>query len=178
MDLSIVIQRAKETAALYNPRGLVPFPFQQMAESLGDLELQFFEITDEVSGAILHQSQDFMILINTQKPETRQYFTLAHEFGHYFLHAEWLRTNPLQGVLDYAELIDGQGMLLRPDKPQEATVDLQKEREANNFAAELIMPEQKVHEFWEVTSDIARSAEAFQVSKSAMATRLERLHLL
>jgi Zn-dependent peptidase ImmA (M78 family) len=73
--------------------------------------------------------------------------------------------------------VDGDGTLLRPDNPAEA-VDLQKEREANSFAAELLMPEEKVREFWQLTHDITTCAEAFQVSQSAMAIRLERLGLV
>ncbi len=180
MDIESIKQRAQEVASLYNPGGLVPFPFQEMATRLGDVRLVFIPMDQStgVSGSIFLQPQDqFVIIVNQRKPETRQYFTLAHEFGHYFIHGDWLRKNPIQGVIDYSEFLEGQGMLLRPDTPQETTVDLQKEREANNFAAELIMPEDRVRDFWEVTHDIAKCAEAFQVSVVAMAIRLERLHL-
>lgn len=178
--MSAIKRRAREITARYNPQGLVPFPFQEMAEQLGNVTLAItsLDTAASVSGAIFLQPNDqFVILVNETKPEVRQYFTIAHEFGHYFLHEQWLRDNPIQGVVDRSELLDGQGMLLRPDIPQEATADFQKEREANNFAAELIMPEDKVREFWQLTPDIERCAEVFQVSASAMAIRLERLHL-
>lgn len=180
MDVSSIKQLAREMSAKYNPEGLVPFPFQPMADSLGNIKIVFVPLEQEsgVSGSIFLQPENtFVIIIDQNKPEVRQYFTLAHEFGHYFIHQQWLKENPIQGVIDYAQLLDGQGMLLRPDNVPEASVDLQKEREANNFAAELIMPEDKVREFWEVTHDISKCAEAFQVSASAMAIRLERLGL-
>jgi Zn-dependent peptidase ImmA (M78 family) len=180
MDMTAVRQRAREIASRYNPEGLVPFPFREMARDLDNVRLVFLplDISAGVSGSIFLQPQDqFVIIIDERKSEVRQYFTLAHEFAHYFIHEQWLRENQIQGVIDYSEFLDGQGMLLRPDSPQETTVDLQKEREANNFAAELIMPEDKVREFWEVTHDITKCAEAFQVSTSAMAIRLERLRL-
>lgn len=180
MDIAQVQSRAREVALEHNPSGLVPFPFQEMAKSLGDVDITTIPLSTNqgVSGAIFVQPDNrFTILINQNKPENRRYFTIAHEFAHYFLHADWLRSNPIQGAVDHSELLDGQGMLLRPDIPEEATVDFQKEREANNFAAELLMPEDKVREFWELTKDIEECARAFQVSSSAMAIRLERLHL-
>lgn len=171
-------KQAREVIKKYNPEGLVPFPFEPTIKELGDIELRFLPITDDVSGAILRQGERFTILINDKKAQVRQYFTIAHELGHYFLHREWLKTNAAGGVVDFAEMLDGQGMLLRPDEPSLTNVDLQKEREANNFAAELLMPEDKVRDFWALTHDIADVANAFQVSKSAMAIRLERLRLL
>lgn len=180
MDLEDIKNRASEITRQHNPEGLVPFPFYEMAASLGNVRIVPIPLEAEagVSGSIFFQPQNnFVIIVDQNKPAVRQYFTLAHEFGHYFIHQDWLRQNPIQGVIDYSEQLDGQSMLLRPDNPTAHVMDPQKEREANNFASELIMPEDKVREFWEVTHDVTKCAEAFQVSTSAMAIRLERLHL-
>lgn len=168
-------QQARKIAQTYNPDGLVPFPFAEMANRLGDVELLYLDTDVEISGAIYFQDNRFTILINQQKPETRQYFTIAHEFAHYFLHDDWLRANSNNGFVDFDEALNGPNRLLRHDSPPG---DPQKELDANNFAAELIMPAGKVREFWDLTHDIVVCANAFLVSKSAMAIRLERLGLV
>lgn len=177
MDLEEIKRRAREVSAAHNPEGLVPFPFERLVEQRGDIDIVMLDsMPAHVSGAIYFEAKRFMILVNTSKPEPRQYFTIAHELGHYFLHDGWLRTHGDSGFVDFSNTTDGQGMLLRADQPIE--VDVQKELEANNFAAELLMPEDKVRAAWEVTKDIVACAEIFLVSASAMATRLEKLNLL
>lgn len=177
MDLSETKKQAREVSAGYNPEGLVPFPFERLIERRGDVDLVMHStMPQHISGAIYFQDKRFTILVNATKPEPRQYFTVAHELGHYFLHDDWLRANGDSGFVDFSNTVDGQGMLLRADQP--IRVDVQKELEANNFAAELLMPEDKVRAAWEVTHDIVPCAEIFLVSASAMALRLEKLNLV
>lgn len=170
---------AIRVAAKYNPSGLVPFPFQTTVDNLQDLTLFYLKnMPEKVSGAIFFQDNGFVIAINENKSVARQNFTVAHELGHYFLHKEWLTENAQSGLVDYSEIVDGEGMLLRPDEQPSDKATLQKEREANNFAAELLMPEDKVRQFWSLTHDVKECADAFQVSVAAMAIRLERLNLV
>ncbi|HEY8999297.1 MAG TPA: ImmA/IrrE family metallo-endopeptidase [Candidatus Saccharimonadales bacterium] len=177
MDLGQIRQRARDVSAEYNPDGLVPFPFERLIDGCGDIDLVMLDsMPAHVSGAIYFEDARFTVLVNGTKPESRQYFTAAHELGHYFLHNDWLREHGDSGFVDFSNTTDSQGMLLRADQPIE--VDVQKELEANNFAAELLMPEDKVRAAWKVTNDIVACAEIFLVSASAMATRLERLNLL
>jgi len=182
MQLSEIRQMARRIIEEYNPDGLVPFPFEVVTEGLGDVDLLFLDgMPQNISGAIFFQEQDggkFIITVNRQEPATRQYFTTAHEFGHYFIHKDWLRTNASNTFVDYEEVLDIDGMLLRPDRAPLDAAMLLKEKEANNFAAELVMPEDKVREFWDLTHDLIRCAKAFQVSQSAMAIRLDRLDLV
>ncbi|MNR05170.1 hypothetical protein D3C85_1211830 [compost metagenome] len=51
------------------------------------------------------------------------------------------------------------------------------EKEANTFAAEILMPEDKVREFYALNGDVKDTADAFKVSTVAMAVRLEKLGL-
>lgn len=173
-------QLVDEILREYNPEGLVPFPFERLAQGKGDIDLLYSgTMPGDVSGAVFLDNKRFTILINADKPTVRQYFTIAHELGHYFLHRQWLIDNSTSGFVDYAEALEGQGMLLRPDDPTAMQqIDMQQEREANTFAAELLMPEHDVQDFWKLTHDIVACADAFQVSKSAMAIRLEKLGLL
>lgn len=177
------IKEAKEKAILvaaeHNPSGLVPFPFRLTVEKIEELSIFYLDnMPDEVSGAIFFQDGEFSIAINKNKPIARQNFTAAHELGHYFLHRQWLVDNAQTGLVDYSNVLDNEGMLLRPDTAPKDTDGLQKEREANNFAAVLLMPEDKVRQFWDLTHDVKKCAEAFQVSVVAMAIRLEKLELV
>lgn len=179
MSIEEAKNKAILVAAQYNPSGIVPFPFQETVEQIDELSLFYLDsMPDEVSGAIFFQNDEFSIAINKNKPIVRQNFTAAHELGHYFLHRQWLVDNATTGLVDYSNVLDGEGMLLRPDTAPTDEESLQKEREANNFAAVLLMSEDKVRQFWELTHDVKKCAEAFQVSIVAMAIRLEKLGLV
>jgi Zn-dependent peptidase ImmA (M78 family) len=96
------------------------------------------------------------------------------------LHRQWLDEHKNDGFVDFAEYLDGgSSRLFRHDIPVLTDEDsIIREREANNFAAEILMPEGRVLELWDITPDIERAAEIFRVSKIAMATRLERMGLI
>lgn len=177
MDMTAIKAKAAEINRNYNPDGLVPFPFEELAASLGNVQIFYLSPPDTISGFIYYEDGKFTIGINKDKPAARQYFTLAHEFGHLFLHEAWLRENAKNTFVDFSYTLDSGNMLLRPDENSTAQIDIFKEREANNFAAELLMPADKVKEFWNLTHDIQECATAFQVSTAAMAVRLDRLHL-
>lgn len=178
MELNEIKNKAREINAEFNPEGLVPFPFDNLVRSLGNLRVLRLSTGDEISGAIYFQNNLFTIVINNDKPAVRQYFTLAHELGHYYIHKQWLEANSDHAFVDFSYSLDSSSnMLLRPNESNTANIDIVKEREANNFAAELIMPEDKVREFWNLTHNIQECANAFQVSTAAMAVRLDRLGL-
>lgn len=95
------------------------------------------------------------IYINTKKSLTHQRFTLAHELGHYFLkHGSRMRDTKEQ---------------LRKKDPTEMS--------ANRFAAELLMPEDKVRDYVKDFLSISEMAEKFKVSEEAMINRLKNLSL-
>ena len=89
--------------------------------------------------------------------EDRRRFTIAHEIGHFVLHPGRCRAER-DGLANAAMLAE--------------------EREADAFAAELLMPE---HLVWQAVreqgADVQRLADRFQVSSRAMQVRLRRLHL-
>lgn len=180
MDYEGVKAKAEEFLRTHNPQVLVPFPFAETAARLGDVDILYVQnVDDAVSGAIYYQNDRLKVVINATKPQVRQNFTLAHEFGHYVLHRDWLDEHKEDGLVDFAEYVDGGSPLFRRDVPvlsDEAAIV--REREANNFAAELLMPEDKLRELWDINPDIERAAEIFRVSKIAMAIRLERLGLI
>jgi hypothetical protein len=95
------------------------------------------------------------IVLRGGSDERRRRFTIAHEIGHFVLHPQ--RLGPERG-----------GAVNAAWRAQE--------READQFAAELLMPEPLVREaVVEQGDDVARLADRFDVSRPAMQTRLRRL---
>jgi hypothetical protein len=127
----------------------------------GDLRALVDAASDmHVSGVLLPAAAE--IWVRRDESGTRRRFTIAHEVGHHLLHS------------------DGATVLCRPvDVDQADEAARAKEREANRFAAELLMPEPLVRE--RVGSDgldVAALAGTFDVSPIAMAYRLVNLEFM
>jgi Zn-dependent peptidase ImmA (M78 family) len=172
MTIAAINSLAEQYALQYNPDNIVPFPYENILEDHPNLEIHFLDLEDNaISGATLYKDEIFTILVNTTKPQTRQHFSLGHELGHYFLHKELLQQT--KGILDDDTAMDGPNILYRADDAPST----QLEREANNFAASLIMPTHLVRDAWEATHRIEECARIFKVSVVAMSVRLTRLGL-
>jgi Zn-dependent peptidase ImmA (M78 family) len=173
MTLSHIRALAEELALKYNPYNVAPFPYEHITADHPDLQVYFTVLDDDdISGATLYQAGEFSILINTNKPATRQHFSLGHELGHYFLHQDLLKQQ--SAIVDGDEFLDAPSVLYRLDDDEIRRV----ETEANNFAASLLMPADLARRAWRATTDIEECARIFQVSPVAMAIRLVQLGLV
>ena len=176
MDIKRACDLGEELANKYNQAGTAPFPFEKILEDEPQLKILNSNVLSEkkLSGAILYEKEDsvpYTILVNSSESPKRQYFTIAHELGHYFLHKELLETDEI--IIDEASLL-GSPSLYRTDGTNSAVI----EREANNFAASLIMPKDLVAKAWDELQDIEELAKIFKVSSVAMSIRLDRLGLV
>ena len=134
----------------------LPVPVERIAEDL--LGLAVSERDDlAVSGMLLPAERE--IYVNAEDVPTRRRFTLAHEVGH------WV-----------CQCLEGKGapVMCRAEDVSESA-DRTLEREANVFAAELLMPEPAVRAEFTGGGEIA---ERFGVSSEAMAWRLYNLGLV
>ena len=174
VQLSEAAKVGEEVARKFNRETNIPFPFEEIVNGYDDLEIRIGDLRNapmgdnNLSGLILYDGRDkkFVIIVEKTKPKNRQYFTIAHELGHYFLHKDILREKSL--------VVDGDTILYRLDN---GLSNIQ-ESEANYFAASLLMPEDKVRDAWEFfNGDIAKCAKLFNVSLSAMSIRVEILNL-
>ena len=93
----------------------------------------------------------------------RRRFTIAHEVGHWVLHKDDIADRVITRTIDRV-----------PRERAKATTPEQiREREANRFAAELLMPEDRIHAaVGSHGADVVAQAERFQVSALSMAWRL------
>jgi hypothetical protein len=136
----------------------LPVPVGAIAEDL--LGLQVGEREDlAVSGMLLPPERQ--IWLNADEGLPRRRFTLAHELGHWVCQCLQGATAPRYCRADVIGL-DPQAKAL--------------EREANVFAAELLMPEEAIREAW--AGSVAGCAETFGVSSEAMHWRLYNLGLV
>lgn len=173
-SLTFIRALGEEYARKYNPGHLAPFPYESILKQHTDLEVYFVPLDDNnVSGVTLLKEGKINILVNTNKPDTRQNFTLGHELGHYFLHQDILKEE--KGIVDPDATVEGAVALYRLDNEAAEMV----EREANAFAASLLMPADIVKRGWRATSgDVRELAGIFRVSVVAMSIRLTELGLV
>lgn len=124
-------------------------PVGEICDKLG-LGVEFKKLEEGHSGYF--DSERKIIVVNDNYPATRNLFTIAHEIGHYVLHDG--TQNRFDKYHDYS--------------PEE----LVREKEANNFAGELLMPKYKFLEvFNQLEGNIKNIAERFGVSQRAVEVR-------
>lgn len=102
----------------------------------------------------------------------RRRFTIAHEVGHLLLHVPVVHETFCDRPADVEEVEEDQPAAELPELRQ-------REREANVFARELLMPESLVNEQARATGfNLPALADRFEVSVPAMRLRLRLLKLL
>jgi Zn-dependent peptidase ImmA (M78 family) len=148
-----------------------PIDVEAIARGRG-IQVVYKELEDGISGLLVQKDDATIIGVNKLHHTNRQRFTLAHELGHYSLHAH----NPTVWVDDLMVHFRGENM---------HTPGTQAEVEANTFAATLLMPEQLlksdlagqvVDAFDEVA--VRKLAQRYGVSPQALTIRLTELGLL
>lgn len=175
--------RLLQAVRLHNPNATrIPVCLESISEYLG-IHIRYDSSLEQqgIVGKIEFENRTPVVSINPAQNqyEPRRRFTLAHEIGHYCLHTS----------------ITGEGFIdSRQSMSRSATYWDSKEREANQFAAELLMPENDILTIGDIvitnytrenstnSMDIrlftTEMANIFQVSNEAMTYRLEALKVL
>lgn len=132
-----------------------------------DLKIQEIRVSDKRWSGHFYRSRK-TIALNEAHHENRKRFTLAHELGHHFLAHEadeFLDNLDSQGAYE-SGLPDGDELL--PDI----------EREANEFASELLIPLALIKRDYRAVLDAKLLADQYQVSETAMFVSLLKHHLI
>lgn len=119
----------------------------------------------DVAGALRPSASGWIIYVRSSDSIRRQRFTIAHELGHLRLHAQ----NHPRGFTD--EDVN----FFRTDGTADG--DQRTETEANQFAAELLMPRPNVQEAYRHIKSLSVLARNFGVSTEAVGYRLSALRL-
>jgi Zn-dependent peptidase ImmA (M78 family) len=136
------------------------------------IKLNGVDLNDEVSGLFVIKDKMAHVGYNKSHHVHRQRFTIAHEIGHFLLHSR-----------DTFLFVDKEEKILYRDR-ESSSGEYQKEREANAFAAALLMPKklllQHIFDFDNSKGESLQKylSEKFNVSETAMTIRLTNLGLI
>jgi Zn-dependent peptidase ImmA (M78 family) len=149
-----------------------PVPVDELARA-HDAQLSFEPFKGGISGMLFRDAERKVIGVNASHARTRQRFTIAHELGHLLLH----ESRPM--------IVDTH--VYRRDEVSSMGTK-KEEREANAFAAELLMPaafvqdeaRELVDQLPSITAKrlVTQLAQRFEVSAQAMEIRLGNLGIL
>lgn len=152
----------------------IPIDVERVAVHIG-LTVIERPLEDEYSGFLA--VKDKTIVVNSGHPHTRQRFTIAHEIGHYQLHSRKADTPVFIDPVVYfrSEQSSATGGV--------SVAERMREREANHFAAELLIPANLLAKYLDehplnplnLPREIKELAGEFEVSKQAMEFRLSDL---
>ena len=138
-----------------------PVPVEAIAEDL--LGLAVGEADIGFSGLLIPARREIWVqAAEARESPARRRFTIAHEIGHWVCQVREGRGEPIH---------------CRPDPAGGRLVD-EREREANVFAAELLMPEDQVRLAATRGAEPAELEALFGVSEPAMAWRLFNLGIV
>lgn len=136
-----------------------PINIAGLAQALG-LRVVETDLGD-ASGKIEREgSGSYLISVNRRHGENRKRFTVAHEIAHFILHRHLIG----DGIVDSA--------MYRSDRGDAV------ERQANNYAATLLMPAPLVNDYWRNGIRTPRQlSDVFKVSDSVAEIRIRELGL-
>lgn len=167
LDPDVAVAKANE---LIDRLGVTtaPVPVERVARRLG-IQVRYAPFDGDISGMSYVKEGVSIIGVNNLHHPNRQRFTLAHEIGHVLLHAAELRRQVhLDRVPLYRDAVSASGKDAR-------------ERTANAFASELLIPRSLLDKVVDASLDlededaVARLARKFRVSVAAMHFRLHRV---
>jgi Zn-dependent peptidase ImmA (M78 family) len=146
-----------------------PVPVERIAKIAG-ARIFYQSLEDDISGFLFRDATQAVIGVNTHHAPVRQNFTTAHELGHLLLH----ETTTLH--VDH-----GFRVRLRDDVSSQGTDE--SEREANFFAASLLMPKEFLEADLAETHDVDllddsllhELSRKYGVSSQALVNRLKNL---
>ena len=170
--------RVKETKSEGRARSVLardgvrqpPVPVDELAGRLG-ITVRYSPSEEEVAGVLYRDGDSVSMIVNSSSEKSRQRFTVAHEIGHFLLHkgAVYLDKRVRVNLLDR-----GPGLATAFEEIQ-----------ANQFAAELLMPrewmieevDRRLQDERQTSEDdlLDGLAKHFNVSRDAVEYRLANL---
>lgn len=142
----------------------LPVPVEDIAE-INQIRISRAPHND-FSGMLIRKDGRALIGVSSTEPPVRQRFTIAHELGHFFLHPK------KDAFVDYRDNMKG---VMRSSR----------EKEANMFAAALLMPRKLLLKHCRALAkdgfsdeEVGTLARRYGVSEDAMRFRLINLNIL
>jgi Zn-dependent peptidase ImmA (M78 family) len=169
MSLKLVRNKANELREKFSPSIDSFIDVHKIAKKLG-VEICEDKLDDDVSGVLVMKNTAPFIFINEKQSENRQRFTIAHELGHFVIHhSDW-------------HVDTGKSIKIYNRDSKSSSGEHLEEIEANQFAAELLMPKENIDRFMakqKITNfdedSIEELAKFLKVSLQALSIRLAKL---
>lgn len=155
--------------------GRLPLPVISLANDSGIEVYDTGDLRDKQSGLIKKEGDGYVIYVNERHPSTRKLFTIAHEIAHFHLHKNLLDSGQEHIDSTHQPVGNGHAVLNRTDGVALTTEEAQIEKDANQLAAEILMPEEEFKKIFQASSSIEEVAEKFGVSSAAAAVRAKNL---
>jgi len=114
---------------------------------------------DSIAGSFIRSEK--AIHVRDDDTYTRQIFTAAHELGHFFLHDD-----------------RNKDIFFRSEQYLLGDAEIEEEKEANWFAASILMPKPNVENVTFIIKKVEEISSLFQVSNSTAYYRLKNLGIL
>lgn len=128
-----------------------PIPLKKIADYFSIKVIPYDNFPDSISGTIItNEDGSVTIGVNSKNSKVRQRFTIAHEMGHFFL-----------GHDIKSQIVD--------DHLDKST---DREKEANKFAAELLMPKNLFINDIKNKISIPELAKKYNVSEQSVSIRI------
>ena len=154
-----ILQKAKELNI-----ELYPIDIENVAKKIFNIEIRRENLGKAASGFLERINKTWYIYVNEYESVVRQRFTIAHELGHFILHKKDYINKT---TIEYDQIFFRKNELT------------QKEKEANDFAGEILMPKENVYQaIKDGKNTVNKLAEFFQVSSSAARYRAFKLNLI
>ncbi len=188
---SQVLEQYRQHCGARGLEELIPIRVAEIADELYDLRVRYIgDMGNELSACL--DAETKLVEINAGEPIVRRRFSLAHEVGHFLRHTKEsaatrfhrctsdvmerfgdLKAEDLIGKIDYGE------MKRRAEQAAIIQDLLQWEKEANSFAADLLMPSELVIDLAPRHRKSPREmARTFGVSVESMTWKMTRLRLV
>ncbi|MFH1392708.1 MAG: ImmA/IrrE family metallo-endopeptidase [bacterium] len=149
--------------------GSLPVSIVDIARELGVkvYNADFNNNDEKNTSGVLKKERDgaYSIYVNRNEHPNRKTFTIAHELAHFLLHKDQIDNIHK----DYSLLFR-----MTPTVSIDAT-KRKMEQDANELAANILMPEEKFFQVWQESDSIKKVANTFGVSEIATTIRAQRL---
>lgn len=161
---------SEDILELYGDANGLPIDIEKIVHSMGIriVDVDFAELEDELGiskgyilGATIADGESAVIFYRENSSENRKRFTIAHEIAHCCLHTDSL-------MEQHVEFRDNNRSNIS-----------ERERMANIFAGELLIPKKQLDEAYSqmLFPKLSTLVQIFKVSTSVMAARLDYLNL-
>ncbi len=142
-----------------------PLDIRKVASEIFGIEILEQDLGREVSGFLERIGTKWKIYLNKYENESRKRFTIAHELGHFIFHRPQYANRDIS-LYDQIFFRDENTLLPR-------------EKEANIFASNLLMPEDLFKRYVASGNNtISKLADKFQLSTSAVKYRAYKLGMI